>query len=125
MTSRDEAFAQLNEWKSKAAKLFLYWAMFGVSGWCVGTLQHVKSEVHFGIDGIDGKNFLFVINLHEIYGARYKLGGNPESWPFFAPQRELHQFGNVLEILLLGNEPGQVAGKVVLAEVFPKAAIPI
>lgn len=123
MTSRDEAFAQLKQWENTSAKLFLYWAASGVHRWCVGPLQHVASEVHFGIDGIDAKNFLFIINSHPTYGARYMVGGNPETRPFFAPQRDLRQFANMLEILPRGNEPQ--GGKVVLAELFPKEAMEI
>ena len=125
MASRDEAFAQLNEWKRKSAKLFFHWAAAGAHGWCVGKLEHVASEVHFGIEGIDGKDFLFVMNLHPTYQARYKLGGNPETWPFFAPQRELNQFGNVLEVFTGEGESGEAGGRFVLAEVFPKEVIQV
>jgi len=44
MSSSAEAFAQLSKWKSGSAKLYMSWAISGVSGWCIGVLKHVASS---------------------------------------------------------------------------------
>ena len=127
MVSSSEALAQLNEWKSRSAKLFMYWAMSGVTGWCVGVLMHVaSSELHFGIETINGKDFLFVINVHPTYQPRFRFVDNRESWQFFAPQRERSEFRKALEINLhVDARSGESSGKVILAEVFPKEAVDV
>jgi hypothetical protein len=118
------AFDQMHQWKSTSAKLFLSWSISGVKGWCVGTLQHVsEAELHFGIPGIDGKDFLFVINVHPTYGSRFQFVDNRDAWQFFAPQREKDEFGKALEIALRGDSPSEIRGKVILAEVFSTGAI--
>jgi len=124
MSSSTEAFAQLNNWKSGSTKLFMYWAISTVTGWCVGTLMHASSaELHFGIEGIDGKNFLFVVNVHSTYHPRFRFLDTREGVPFFAPQRERSEFGKVLEISLEVDQHGESKGKVLLAELFPDKAI--
>jgi len=124
MSSSTEAFAQLNDWKSASTRLFMYWAISGVTGWCVGTLMHAaSSELHFGIEGIDGKDFLFVVNVHSTNNPRFRLLDAREGVPFFAPQRERSEFGKVLEISLEVDQHGESKGKVLFAEVFPDKAI--
>jgi hypothetical protein len=89
-------------------------------------MQHVSSaELHFGIDGIDGRDFLFVVNVHPTYGSRFRFVDNREEWQFFAPQRKRSEFGKALEITLMGDSRDEVRGKVIFAEVFPKASIDV
>src|SRR5216684_4311199 len=124
MSSSTEAFTQLNNWKSGSTKLFMYWAISTVTGWCVGTLMHASSaELHFGIEGIDGKNFLFVVNVHSTYHPRFRFLDTREGVPFFAPQRGWSEFGKVLEISLQVDQHGGSKGRVLLAELFPNEAI--
>jgi hypothetical protein len=126
MNTSTEAFAQLDNWKSKSTKLFMYWAISSASGWCVGVLMHTSSsELHFGIEGIDGKDFLFVVNVHSTYNPRFRFLDTRENWPFFAPQRERSEFGKVLEISLHVDQLGESKGKVLLAELFPDEAIEV
>ena len=126
MSSSAEVFAQLSKWKSGSAKLYMSWAISGVLGWCIGVLKHVaSSELHFGIDTIDRKDFLFVINVHSTYQPQFRFVDNREAWQFFAPQRERSEFGKTLEIMLRGSGADEYGGKVILAEVFPKQAIEI
>jgi hypothetical protein len=126
MSSSSEAFAQLNEWKSRSAKLFMHWSFSTAHGWCVGLLKHVSSsELHFGIDTIDGKDFLFVINVHATYNPRFSFVDNREAWQFFAPRRERSEFGKGLRIDLQVDASGESQGKIILAEVFPKEAIDV
>jgi len=126
MSSSSEALAQLNEWKSRSAKLFLHWAISTAHGWCVGSLKHAAlSEIHFGIDGIDGKDCLFVINVHPTYHPRFRFVDNSEGLQFFAPRRERSEFGKTLEISLQVDQYGESKGKVILAEVFPQEAIDV
>lgn len=122
MIPHDEAIEQLNKWKSGATPLFMHWSLGGVTGWCKGILTHSgKAELQFGIETVDGKDFLFVINVHHTYHPRFRFLDNRETFQFFAPQRDLSQFGTVLEITLHGDGQGEVRGRVILAEVFPKA----
>jgi hypothetical protein len=124
MIPYDEAIARLNEWKSGLTPLFMHWSLGGVTGWCKGVLKLAGSaELHFGIDTIDGKDFLFVINVHRTHNPRFRFVDNRESFQFFAPQRNLSQFGKVLEITLYEDARDEVRGRVILAEVFPKETI--
>src|ERR1700687_39880 len=118
MSSSAEVFAQLGKWKISPAKLYM--------GWCIGVLKHVaSSELHFGIDTIDRKDFLFVINVHSTYQPQFRFVDNREAWQFFAPQRDRSEFGKTLEIMLRGSGADEYGDKVILAEVFPKQAIEI
>ena len=111
MSSSREAFEQLNNWKSKSTKLFLHSAENGLTVWCAGTLQHVaSSELHFGIEGIDGRDFL--ISMVTSF-ADFTLLDNRDSSHFFALGREKTDFGTVLQIDL---RPG--GSRVILAELF-------
>src|ERR1700674_1119070 len=104
MSSSAEVFAQLGKWKIGPAKLYMSWAISGVSGWCIGVLKHVaSSELHSGIDTIDRKDFLFVINVHSTYQPQFRFVDNRDAWQFFAPQRERSEFGKTLEIM--GSSP--------------------
>jgi hypothetical protein len=124
MSSSTEALAQLNKWKSESTKLFMSWAISTVNGWCVGTLMHASSsELHFGIEGIDGKDFLFVVNVHSSYGPRFKFLDARDGVPFFSPRSGATRFGKILEISLAVDSTGQRQGRVVIAEVFPDEAI--
>src|SRR5579871_5689638 len=121
MIPYDDAIAQFNEWKEKSTPLFMHWSLGGASGWCKGILTLAgSSELHFSIETIEGKDFLFVINVHLTYDPRFRLVDNRESFQFFAPQRHLTQFGKVLEINLRGNRREEERGRVILAEIFPK-----
>jgi hypothetical protein len=116
MIPYDEAIAQLKKWKNESTPVFMHWSFGGVSGWCKGVLKLAGSaELHFGIETIDGKDFLFLINVHRTYNPQFRFMDNRESFQFFAPQRELTQFGKVLEITSQGS------GRVILAEIFSKA----
>ena len=122
MIPYDEAVAQLNKWKSESTPLFMHWSLGGVTGWCKGILKLAGSaELHFGIETIDGKDFLFVINVHRTRNPRFRFVDNRESFQFFAPQRDLTEFGKMLEIVLYEDGRDEVRGRVFLAEVFPKA----
>ena len=124
MISASEALVQLQKWKDESTKLFMHWSISTANGWCVGSLTHAaSSEIHFGIDGIDGKDFLFVINIHPTYYPHFKFVDNREAWQFFAPQRERSEFGQGLQIDLQVDQHGESKGKIVLAEVFAKEAI--
>ena len=84
MSSSSEALQQLNNWKSKSTKLFMSWAISGVTGWCEGILKHYSSgELHFGVEKIDGRDFLFVINIHLTYGPRFQFLDARDAVPFF------------------------------------------
>ena len=90
MTSSAEALAQLNAWKSESTELFMSWAISTTNGWCAGTLMHVSSsELHFGIEGIDGKDFLFVVNVHATYHPRFKFLDARDGVPFFPREVDL------------------------------------
>src|SRR5260370_37465724 len=110
MSSSSEALAQLNEWKSRSAKLFMYWAISTAHGWCVGSLKNAPPEMHFGIDGIDGKDCLFVINVHPTYHPRFRFVDNREGLQFFAPQRGRSEFVKTLEIILKEDQSRQSIG---------------
>jgi hypothetical protein len=124
MSSSTEALAQLNKWKSESTKLFMSWASSTVHGWCVGTLTLAgSSELHFQIQGVDGKDFLFVANVHSTYGPRFKFLDARDGVPFFTPRSGATRFGKILEISLEVDQLGQRKGRVLFAEVFPDEAI--
>ena len=126
MSSSDEALEYLKSWKSGSIKLYMYWAIAGVSGHCEGILTHVsEGELHFSIEGTDSADFLFVINVHPVHHTSLRiLTLQPEEdVPFFAPRREKERFGRMVEIRLQRDAHGEYKGRVVLAEIFPAASI--
>jgi len=113
MSSSTEDFPdKLKEWKSASASLFLHATLGGMTVWAVGVLKHVSSaELHFGIEGIEGTDFLVTVNLSE---ARLAWVDNRDIPQFFSVGRPKTTFGKVLEIRLRGRE-----GRIVFAELFP------
>jgi hypothetical protein len=108
----NEILSQLNKWKNSSARLFFQSFGGGITTWCVGNLQHVSSaELHFGMDRVDGRDLLFVVNIHD---ARLRWVDNRGVMQFFSVGRSRSEFGQVLEINL---KPG---GKAIFAEVFGK-----
>jgi hypothetical protein len=68
----------------------MYWALSGVSAWCEGILKHYSSgELHFGIEKIDGGDFMFVINIHFTNHPRFQFLNTNDGVPFFAPGRHI------------------------------------
>jgi hypothetical protein len=107
-----EISSQLNKWKDSSTRLFFQSLGGGITTWCIGTLQHVSSaELHFGIDHVDGRNLLFVVNILD---ARFRWVDNRDMPQFFSVGRSKSEFGRVLEINL---KPG---GKAIFAEFFGK-----
>ncbi len=81
--------------------------------------------MHFGIDGVDIKDCLFVINVHPTYHPRFRFVDNSEGLQFFAPRRQRSEFGKTIEISLEVDQSGESKGKIILAEVFAKEAIDV
>ncbi len=97
----------------------MYAAISGVTAWAVGVFKHVsEAELHFGRGELDEIDLLFVVNVHRV---RFALVDARDGLPFFAPRREVTRFGDVLEIILLGNDLNESRGSVIFAELFNDA----
>ncbi len=107
-----EIVSHLNKWKDTSTRLFFQSLAGGITTWCIGTLKHVSSaELHFGIDRVDGRDLLFVLNVHD---ARLTWMDDRDMPQFFSVGRSRSEFGRVLEISL---KPG---AKAIFAEFFGK-----
>ncbi len=125
MSSSSEALEQLNKWKSESTKLFMSWSASIAHGWCTGVLTNVPPELHFEIDGIDGRDCLFVFNVHPTYHPRFKFLDTRDGVPFFSPRSGPTRFGKILEISLSVDREGNRKGRVVFAEHFSDEAISV
>jgi hypothetical protein len=114
MNSTEEFVAHLSKWQKASTPLFFQSMSGGVTTWCFnGVLHHASSaELHFGLATVDGRDLLFVVNVHS---ARFRWVDNREAWQFFSVGRSKTVFGLVLEIML---KPG---AKVIIAEQFREA----
>jgi len=123
MTSSRDAHTQLQKWKNESTKLFISWPASTIHGWCIGRLSHAASELHFEVEGVDGRDTLIVVNIHDTYHPRFKFLDTAEGLPFFAPHSEHTHYGTILEIGLQVDQYGQRQGRVVFAEFFRDQAI--
>jgi hypothetical protein len=117
MISSEEAIALLNKWKGGSTRLFIHSSISGVRCWFVGKVEHSsRAELHFRIDGIDTKDFLFVVVCSD---ARFSILDVKESTSlFFSPRRDFRDFGTILEIALPGRTRGEIEAGVIVTEVF-------
>ena len=118
--SSEDAIALLNKWKGGSAKVCVASAFSGVQWWFVGEVVHAsRSELHFGVPGIDSKDFLFVVVCSD---ARFSVLtiDEPTSY-FFSPRRDFRDFGGILEVAL--GKPRNTDLRVIIAELFPAKCI--
>jgi hypothetical protein len=87
-------------------------------------LAHVSgSELIFGIEGIEPRDFLFSVNFHSATFSLLEV--EEETSLIFAPGRNARDLGTVFAIDLLGEDPREVKARVVLAELFPAKFIDV
>jgi hypothetical protein len=90
----------------------------------VATVEHVSAaELHFGTEGVDDKDFRFIVNCHSAEFALLEV--KELTSLFFSPRRDFRDFGTILEIVLRGDTPGEIKARVVLAELFRSKFIDI
>ena len=94
-SSSEEAVSQLNKWKSESANVFVSTTGL-VTLWFVGRISHASSaELHIQIPGIDSKDFLLSVSLHQ---ARFEYRDRRERLEFWKPRRDDQEFECILEI---------------------------
>ena len=95
-SSSEEAVMQFQKWKDESARIFV--SSTGLTTfWFVGRVSHAASEVHLEIHGIDAKDFLFSINLHN---ASFEYRDSREEIAGWKPQRSSADFDSALQVRL-------------------------
>jgi hypothetical protein len=109
-----EALAQLRKWKNECTRLYLSCSECFMA-LCLGYVDLAsESTVIYMVHGIDSKNLLFNLTLHQ---ARFELLNNEDGLLFNTIRRDKSSFGVTLRLTLSSGQ------QVILTEVYDSLII--